>query len=167
MGYDDHNLRREELQAGVEPEQLGVIGQLQRVLRLLVRLLGLGLILVGLGVGVSVVLESWALYKSPERIERFALAIEKGSGIDQALGSVAKDLVAGGSADGVNAGAEQSTPSRPVATPSGNFRMSYFAGWILALGLMLIVGMLAMSAVTTGARLVLTDAGTSRTRRPI
>ena len=33
--------------------------------------------LVGLGIGISVVLEAWALYKAPERIERFAVAIEE------------------------------------------------------------------------------------------
>ena len=148
MGYYDH-----------EPETIAqgersappasVFGTIQGLLNVLIRLLGLGLIVVGLGIGVSVVLEAWALYKAPERIERFAAAIERGSNIDLAFRSVAQEA-----ANEVNAEEGQSgTADRPAA--GGKFRLSYFAAWAVVLVLMLVVGTLAMSAAATGARLAL------------
>ena len=145
MGYYDYESDSDmDAQTG---HTAGLTGKMQRVLNLGVRILGVSLLLVGLGIGVSVVLEAWALYKSPERIERFADAIEKGSNIDGALHSVAQADAAGG-------------PGAPAARPEGaSFRFSYFAAWAVALVLMLVVGTLAMSAVATGAKLALGQLG--------
>jgi hypothetical protein len=136
-------------------------------------LLGLGLILIGLGIGISVVLEAWALYKTPERIERFAIAIEQGSQIDKVFRSVASQAVdeadsASGLAPAGSSAAPGATVSgEPARASSAGFRLSYFAAWAIVLALMLVVGTLAMSAAATGAKLALpntADAGGQRRR---
>ncbi|MBE0439020.1 MAG: hypothetical protein IBX57_04485 [Gammaproteobacteria bacterium] len=59
------------------------------ILTFIVRVLGLVMLLVGLYVGIKVILEAWHLYEQPQRIERFATAIEQGSHIDSLLASLA------------------------------------------------------------------------------
>ena len=149
MGYYDYD---GESEAGARPEGTrGVLGAMQAVLGICVRLLGLGLILIGLAIGVSVVLEAWALYKTPERIERFAVAIEQGSNIDSSFRSVAQAAAAEVTTEDGQANSEAGA-RRPN---NGGFRLSYFAAWAITLVLMLVVGSLAMSAVATGAKLSL------------
>ena len=163
MGYYDHDDEDGAGRSAAVRPGLGerILGVIQGIVAVLVRLLGMGLVLVGLGIGISVVLEAWALYKAPDRIERFAEAIEQGSNIDSAFSSLASDAAR-------EFGVEQSTQARdvPASTDgrsapaaggrsSNDLRLSYFAAWVIVLGLMLVVGMLAMSAASTGARLAL------------
>lgn len=148
MGYYDHEPASVDQRERSAPPN-SVFGVVQGLLNVCIRLLGLGLIVVGLGIGVSVVLEAWALYKKPERIERFAVAIEQGSNIDLAFRSVAQEA-----AQEVNA--EEGRSAAPVRSAAGGkFRLSYFAAWAVVLVLMLVVGTLAMSAAATGAKLAL------------
>ena len=139
MGYNDYEPAR-------ELESSGPIALVQQTITIAVRVLGVALLLVGLWAGISVLVEAWGLYKDPAGIDRFAVAIEQGSNIDQLLGKPAssQSLV------------DTGTPSvaRPVAE---SLRLSYFAAWFIALLLLLIIGGLSMSAVTTGAQLALHD----------
>ena len=64
----------------------------RNVINALVRLIGLGLLLFGLWVAVQTIQIVLELYQTPESIERFATAIERGSNIDKALGPIRKIL---------------------------------------------------------------------------
>ena len=85
-----------------------------------------------------------ALYKNPQNIERFAQAIEKGSNLDKAIASVK-----GNSDKQAEDGASQ--------VAELGFRLSYFAAWVLAILLLMLVGRLALAAVKTGGELALYD----------
>lgn len=132
MGYHDNDLP----QPMSEPEPPGVI---EIVVSAVVRLIGIAVLLVGVLVGVKVVLEAWALYEDPARIESFAQAVDAGSNLD-----------------GLVAGISQSVGGE-AATRGGSLRLSYFAAWFIVLLLIFVVGSLAMAAITTGGQLALYD----------
>ena len=159
MGYYDYDNPGEGQAARAAPAR-GVLGTLQAIVALLVRLLGMGLIGIGLAIGISIVLEAWELYKAPERIDRFAVAIEQGSNIDSAFRSLADKASEEAAGEAGEANSEGQRRARAAAsTGPGGFRLSYFAAWVIVLALMLVVGMLAMSAASTGARLALGPRG--------
>ena len=58
------------------------------LLSIVVRLFGLTLLVIGLYIGIKVIFEAWHLYEEPQRIERFADAIEQGSNLDALLASI-------------------------------------------------------------------------------
>jgi hypothetical protein len=96
------------------------------------------------------------LYQEPTRIERFAVAIERGSNLDKIF------ALSGGEADkagaqGDEAGVSEGQAAAPQTESSKNLRLSYFAGWFLVLLLMLVASIVAISAVSAGGRLVLFD----------
>ena len=110
----------------------------------IVRAFGFLLMIIGLWIGLKAINEAWGLYKEPQNIERFARAIEKGSNLDKALSTVQK----GDAADVDEASQQESVLG---------FRLSYFAAWILAIMLLMLVGRLALAAVKTGGELALYD----------
>ena len=87
----------------------------------LARGLGLVLVLAGLVTVTFIMMEAWALYKYPERIEVIAVAVEKGSNIDKALLPKRHR----GESD-VDANADRD------ALISANVRLSYFFAWFIA-----------------------------------
>ncbi len=140
---------------------------IQQITSVIVRLIGMMVLFVGLYVGLKVILEAWGLYQRPERIETFAAAIERGSHIDQIFSStmrgisteLSEDVVLsadGALADSVGPGNEASVRSPPPGSDQG-LRLSYFAAWLIIMMLLLIIGSLAMSAISTGGRLALYD----------
>ena len=135
MGYGD---RYESAPAG-EPTSTVILTSL-------VRGLGLVLLLAGLITAAFIMMEAWALYKYPERIEVIAVAVEKGSNIDKAL--LPKRL-SGESDAGANADGD--------ALISANVRLSYFFAWFIAFFLILLIARIAMSAISTGGKLALYD----------
>lgn len=137
-GYREYDLLLRE----GPPRALGII---QQMLAVLVRLLGLCFLVVGIGAAVVILHEAWMLYQEPERIDRFALAIEQGSNLDKIF-----------TLSGTETEAEGDGQSTAPAT-SRNFRPSYFASWFLVLLLMLVASIVAISAVSAGGRLVLFD----------
>ena len=146
MGYSD----RDETTA--EPEERAGIASL--VLGAAVRLVGVAVLCVGVWAGVKVIVEAWSLYEQPQRIERFATAIQAGSNLDGLIGNL---VAASGPAE-----ADDQTPSAAAAKPrraepGGTLRLSYFAAWFIALLLMFVIGTLAMTAITTGGQLALYD----------
>lgn len=126
-----------------EPEAStdGILAQGTRIAHIVVRACGFVLLTVGLWIALAVIGEAWSLYQSPERIERFATAIERGSHLDRALASTSTAPDIEGEA-------------APVA-PS--FRLTYFVAWVIAILLLLLIGRLAIAAVKTGGELVLYD----------
>lgn len=120
-------------------------------LTLIVRLLGLVVLLVGLYVGIKVIFEAWHLYEQPQRIERFATAIEQGSQLDSLLTSIANNSQ---TQDTINN--ETLNPEdRPRAIPA--IRLTYFLAWGIAVLLLMIIGSLATAAIRTGGQLALYD----------
>ncbi|MBM2830194.1 MAG: hypothetical protein HW411_984 [Gammaproteobacteria bacterium] len=127
------------------------------LMSLIVRCIGLFLLFAGLWVALQVMLEAYNLYREPQRIEHFALAIEKGSNIDKSLISLRDEVIAEPT--------EKSTD--PVATilesnpaptySSNNIRVSYFFAWVIVLLLMLLIARISLSAIKTGGELVLYD----------
>src|SRR5205823_13644738 len=72
------------------PEQITGVATVIQFTEIFVRLAGVLLLLVGLVVGIQVVMEAWDLYRSPEYIERFSWAIEKGTNLDKSIAALTK-----------------------------------------------------------------------------
>ncbi len=149
MGYQD----RDEPADAQDPVPLSAA---QVVLAAVVRLVGVAVLLVGLWAGIKIILEAWALYEDPQRIERFATAIQAGSNVDGIIGS----LAGGGEGE-----AEGAAPVRKAGP--GAVRLSYFAAWFVVLMLMFVIGSLAMAAITTGGHLALYDLQVRRHSRAV
>ena len=148
-GYREYDLLLRES----PPRALGI---LQQLLAILVRLLGLSFLVVGIGAAVVILNEAWMLYQEPERIERFALAIERGSNLDKIFAlSDSETLKTGDQGD--TAGNSSVSSDASASEGDANLRLSYFAGWFLVLLLMLVASITAISAVSAGGRLVLYD----------
>jgi len=139
-GYREYDLFLRES----PPRALGII---QQLLAVIVRVLGLCFLVVGIGAAVLILHEAWMLYQEPERINRFALAIEQGSNLDKIF------TLSGGEAE-VQA---ESGGGAPAPATGSSLRLSYFAGWFLVLLMMLVASIVAISAVSAGGRLVLYD----------
>jgi disulfide bond formation protein DsbB len=151
MGYNDYD----------QPDPIGLRdpnSMIQTVISAIVRIVGVVILFVGLWVGLKVILEAWALYDSPERIERFAVAVERGSNLDKIFSATVErmstQVIAESPADEPRLSA--GTSSEPE-TPVPALRLSYFAAWFIVMMLMLIVGSLAMSAISAGGKLALYD----------
>lgn len=120
------------------------------ILAVIVRLLGLVMLLVGLFIGIKVIFEAWNLYKEPQRIERFAEAIDQGSNLDQLLRSFSQKAASNGNDSELTATAKTSSQQPTL-------RISYFLAWLIALVLLMVIGGLAASAIRTGGQLALYD----------
>ena len=150
---------------------------IQQITSVIVRLIGMMVLFVGLYVGLKVILEAWGLYQTPERIEPFAAAIERGSNIDQIFSAtvqrtsieISDDVVI--PADAAQNHSVNTQTENPARTPSSavdkDLRLSYFAAWLIAMMLFLIIGSLAMSAISTGGRLALYDTDMRRFSRQL
>ncbi|MBI4006115.1 MAG: hypothetical protein HY356_05560 [Gammaproteobacteria bacterium] len=122
------------------------------LMSLVVRLIGLCLLLAGLWIAFKVMLEAYALYREPQRIERFARAIEQGSNIDKSLVSIRDEMLT----ESTDESADKAPESNP-AHSSGNIRVSYFFAWVIVLLLLLLIARISLSAIKTGGELVLYD----------
>ena len=128
----------------------------RNIMSFIVRILGMFLLLAGLWVALQVLLTAQDLYEHPEKIERFAVAIEKGSNIDKTLAPIRDSLIADNvSGNGVQQYAE--TEKRPASTGTNNIRLSYFFAWVIALLLLLLIARISLTAIKTGGELVLYD----------
>lgn len=129
------------------------------ILGIIVRLLGLVILVIGLTVALKVIIEAWELYKEPQNIERFATAIEQGSGLDSLINNFAQ---------------KSSNPDPDVAnselkrpTPQQSLRLTYFVAWIIVVLLLMVIGGLGMSAIRTGGQLALYDLQVKRFAREV
>jgi hypothetical protein len=124
------------------------------VMSIIVRFIGMFLLLAGLWVAFQVMMEALELYREPQKIERFATAIEKGSNIDRSLSSFRNTISEEQDENGL--AKEPATPA-PAATSGSNVRVSYFLAWIIVLMLLMLIGSISLRAVKTGGELVLFD----------
>lgn len=145
-----------------------VSNAIQQITSVVVRLVGMMILFVGLYVGLKVILEAWSLYQTPQRIEPFAAAIERGSNIDRIFSAtvehisteISDDVVTPSPDDAETSGAAAAALDREgaqVTRQTKGLRLSYFAAWLIVMMLFLIVGSLAMTAISTGGRLALYD----------
>lgn len=136
MGYEDDDQ--------ATPTQSRSIASL--VTGAVVRLMGTCLLIAGLVLAAMVMLEAWALYKYPERIEAFAAAVEQGSNID-------KTLAPRRSGDGLSS----LSLGQAEGDDQVSIRLSYFFAWFIVFILMLLLSRIAITAVSTGGKLALYD----------
>jgi Na+/proline symporter len=129
------------------------------LLSILVRSLGLIMLIIGLYVGIKVIFEAWDLYDEPQRIERFADAIDHGSNLDSTISSLTASVVNTKTAD--------IEPHSETAKANDSLRVSYFLAWFLAVLLLMIISGLAMSAIKTGGQLALYDLEVKRFARQL
>ncbi|RLA01821.1 MAG: hypothetical protein DRQ42_02235, partial [Gammaproteobacteria bacterium] len=97
-----------------------------------------------------VIFEAWNLYNEPQRIERFADAIEHGSHLDSLLSSFTEKSPSNEVDDG-------QTWQQKKEQQSESIRVTYFLAWFIAIILLMVVGALASSAIKTGGQLALYD----------
>ena len=124
-------------------------------LGVIVRGSGFVLLVIGLLLSFLTMREAFKLYHDPERIERFAYAIEKGSNIDKSLMSLHSSAIANSRQDEAAPAADYTVPA-PVHNPD-NVHVSYFIAWIIVLLLLFLMAIIALAAVKTGGELVLYD----------
>lgn len=129
------------------------------ILGIIVRLLGLVILVIGLTVALKVIIEAWELYREPQNIERFATAIEQGSGLDSLINNFAQKS---SSHDAEVAISELKRP-----TPPQSLRLTYFVAWIIVVLLLMVIGGLGMSAIRTGGQLALYDLQVKRFAREV
>lgn len=126
---------------------------------IVVRLLGLSMLVIGLFIGVKVILEAKALYDQPQRIERFANAIEQGSHLDSLFTSFTERTLG------------DETNDEPVLLSERKkhnvISITYFLAWFLALILLMVIGGLASSAIKAGGQLALYDLQVKRFARQL
>jgi hypothetical protein len=120
------------------------------ILSIIVRLIGLVVLLVGLYIGIKVIFEAWHLYEEPQRIERFADAIEHGSNLDAILASVTKGKSIPKLLENETAPTQPQQPSPPL-------KVTYFLAWGIVVILLMVIGSLATAAIRTGGQLALYD----------
>ncbi len=128
----------------------------RNIMGFFVRLLGFILLLAGLWVALQVLLTAKDLYEHPENIERFAIAIEKGSNIDKTLAPIRDSLLVD-SDTGNGVKRYNDTEQRPATAGAGDIRVSYFFAWVIALLLLLLIARISLTAIKTGGELVLFD----------
>jgi len=152
---------RQGLKTGVKNMNENTLdGTARNTMSFLVRILGFFLLLAGLWVALQVLLTAQDLYEHPEKIERFAVAIEKGSNIDKTLAPIRDSLIAqSDSGNDSGNGVQQYTENekRPATVGTGNIRVSYFFAWVIALLLLLLIARISLAAIKTGGELVLFD----------
>jgi len=122
----------------------------------IVRSVGLFLLVVGLIVGLLTIREALLLYKNPDRVERFAVAIEQGSNIDKSLTSF-RESALGDTGDKDAAPSADTGSTQKSTHDPGNIRVSYFVSWVIVLLLLLLIARIALAAIKTGGELVLYD----------
>lgn len=155
------------------PRESTVLGTAGVVLDIVVRLLGVALLIVGLWLALTVVREAWSLYEQPERIARFAHAVDDGSNIDKLLAphrTAPAEAVSAGPA----AGDERIAPPAASAGDAAAadeavppLRLSYFLAWVIAILLLLLLGRIALGAVKIGGELALFDTNVRRFARAL
>ena len=132
-----------------------------QITQLVVRAVGFILMFVGLWIGLKAINEAWSLYQQPQKIERLAVAIEKGSNLDTALSSAGPSPKVTDPRDAGDTTSRMGSQVQEVNDALG-FRLSYFVAWIIAILLLMLVGRLAIAAIKTGGELALYDSQIKR-----
>jgi hypothetical protein len=127
------------------------------VMSIIVRFAGLILLFAGLWIAFQVLTEALKLYNDPERIERFAVAIEKGSNIDKTLVSIQDTVIDDSPVLNDDSPVASNSKTASERKSSNDIRISYFLAWIIVLLLLLMIARISLSAMKIGGELVLYD----------
>lgn len=128
------------------------------ILAIVVRIIGMSLLLGGLYIAFQVMLEAMDLYKQPEKIQRFAVAIEKGSNIDSSLTSFRDTIISSpGTEESGNIAGYEEKNAINKSNADNNIRVSYFLAWVIVLMLLMLIASVSLRAIKTGGELVLYD----------
>lgn len=127
------------------------------VMSIIVRFAGLILLFAGLWIAFQVLTEALKLYNDPERIERFAVAIEKGSNIDKTLVSIQDTVIDDSPVLEDDSPVASNAKTASERKSSNDIRISYFLAWIIVLLLLLMIARISLSAMKIGGELVLYD----------
>lgn len=133
------------------------------ILSIVVRLCGMVLLFIGLWIAIQVFNEALALYKDPSNIERVAIAIEQGSGIDQSLAPLKESLMGEDEQDPAQSIQQQTAPTNG----GSGIRISYFIAWVVDLLLLLLLARISLMAIKTGGELALYDAQVKKLARQL
>jgi hypothetical protein len=149
------------------PEQITRVATVIQFTEIFVRLAGVLLLLVGLVIGIRVVMEAWDLYRSPEYIERFSWAIEKGTNLDKSIAALTKSPLPSSKANELEQPdqAARSANTQAHGLMDESIRLSYLLAWIIAILLLMLIGRLALAAIKTGGELALYDREVKRSAR--
>ena len=142
------------------PEQITRVATVIQFTEIFVRLAGVLLLLVGLVVGIQVIIEAWDLYRSPEHIERFSWAIEKGTNMDKSIAALTKNPSPSSKTNEPGEQLDQAARSPDTQAHvlmNESIRLSYLLAWIIAILLLMLIGRLALAAIKTGGELALYD----------
>jgi disulfide bond formation protein DsbB len=140
------------------PEQVTRVATVIQFTEIFVRLVGVLLLLIGLVVGIQVIIEAWDLYRSPEHIERFSWAIEKGINLDKSIAALTKNPSPSSKTNEPGEQLDQAARSPDTqASVDESIRLSYLLAWIIAILLLMLIGRLALAAIKTGGELALYD----------
>jgi hypothetical protein len=140
------------------PEQVTRVATVIQFTEIFVRLAGVLLLLVGLVVGIQVIIEAWDLYRSPEHIERFSWAIEKGTNLDKSIAALTKSPLPPSKTNEPGEQLDQAARSPDTqAYVDESIKLSYLLAWIIAILLLMLIGRLALAAIKTGGELALYD----------
>lgn len=123
---------------------------------LIIRVLGILLLLAGFWLALQVLSAAYDLYEDPEKIERFATAVEKGANIDKAMKGQ------------TNKSQNHSADDPPTITSSDDdLRLSYFCAWIIVFLLLLLTARISLATIKTGGELALFDTQLKRFARTL
>lgn len=140
------------------PEQVTRVATVIQFTEIFVRLAGVLLLLVGLVVGIQVIIEAWDLYRSPEHIERFSWAIEKGTNLDKSIAALTKSPLPSSKTNEPGEQLDHAARSPDTqAYVDESIKLSYLLAWIIAILLLVLIGRLALAAIKTGGELALYD----------
>ena len=142
------------------------VEQGSRLLSLAVRGCGLILLAVGFVVALMVIASAWSLYDDPDKIEAFARAVERGSNLDLTLSNATSAGRRQLEDDAPETTIASAAPDAMTVAPPA-LRFSYFIAWLIAILLLLLIGRLALAAVSTGGELALYDVKVGKLARAL
>lgn len=114
---------------------------------LCVRTLGFLLLIAGLWVVLQVLSTAQDLYEEPDNIARFAIAIQKGSNVDNAFQLLDENL----------GNATQQTGDKAINASNNSLKLSYFFAWVIVMLLFLLITRIALACARIGSELILFD----------
>ena len=135
---------------------------IRRIIEIGIRLCGLSLLLTGMAAATFTLQEAWDLYDHPELINRFAMQIEKDTGLDEQLSRALYGVVE--KHNEKSAVVEGSTTTEPDSggadSPDeirSDIRLSYFISWIIVIMVLSLLIRVSLAMAHTGSRILLYD----------
>lgn len=124
-----------------------------------IRTVGFLLLFSGLWVVLQVLITAQDLYEKPDNITRFAIAIQKGSNVDNAFQLLNENSE--------YSSQQANTKAGNAYTKHGSLKLSYFFAWVVVMLLFLLITRISLACVRTGSELILFDIQIKRLMRTL